>query len=54
MGGGNGKATAFVSGFNSNPGGRVVSQQSQKLQQCIMSIDSSKNVNELLELTIAR
>jgi 2-methylcitrate dehydratase len=28
--------------------------QRKKLQQCIMKIDSAKNVNEMVELTIAR
>jgi hypothetical protein len=28
--------------------------QCKKLQRCIMNIDGAKNVNELLELTIAR
>src|ERR1051326_5618727 len=32
----------------------VGDDQRKKLQQCIMKIDSAKNVNELLELTIAR
>jgi len=32
----------------------ISDDQRKKLQQCIMKIDSAKNVNELLELTIAR
>jgi len=29
-------------------------EQCEKLRQCIMNLDTSENLNELLELTIAR
>jgi 2-methylcitrate dehydratase len=36
-------------------GGNVIGKdQCQKLRHCIMSIDTAKNVDELLKLTIAR
>jgi hypothetical protein len=36
-------------------GGDVIGkEQCEKLRKCIMNIDTAKNVDELLELTIAR
>ena len=39
--------------FNALGGEVVGKDQCDKLQKCIMSIDSARNVNELLALTIA-
>src|SRR5437868_3690622 len=40
--------------FNALGADVIGDDQRKKLQQCIMKIDTAKNINELLELTIAR